>query len=155
MDSKSLKEYTIRGSLIVTMVSVFPALATSTGVQLLGKSETAGDAFTFTCPDGTISARANVEDLAPANPLAKMRAMLERRFSAAQTTDVNPPGSAGENTSDSTSTPSGNAVLSRGPGFYLASFFKTAKGEERYRGSVVCRRSSESFDPDLTRTQNQ
>jgi hypothetical protein len=112
-------------------------LATSTGLQTLGVSATATDVFTFTCPTGTISASANVTDIAAHFPFfnvpARMRVMLVKDHGAAQAEDVLPLANGGED-----GPASGNAVLAKGPGLYHMMFFKTAPGTEAYIGNVVC-----------------
>lgn len=145
--------------LLAGLGSTFHALAESTGLQDLGSAATAIDVFKFTCPEtlpATVSARANVEDINPLlNTSALMRVKLVKDHKAALAQDLNPSSSSGEG-SASPPSPSGDAVLAGGPGVYLMLFYKTAAGGEKYRGSVVCKRSSgPDFFPDLTRTQDQ
>jgi len=143
----------------------FPALATSpgsTGPQELGEEALAApapiDVFRFRCPGSppkTVSAQAKVEDLPPLNTSALMRVKLVKDHKAALAEDFDPSSNSGEGSTSSPS-PSEPAVLARGPGKYLMLFYKTAAGKEKYRGSVVCKRSSgPDYLPDLTNTQDQ
>lgn len=144
--------------LLVGLGSAFPAVAASpgsTGPQELGAAATGIDVFKFTCPKKppkTVSAQAKVEDIPPLNTSALMRVRLVKDHKTALAQDSNPPPS-GESTFPSPSEP---AVLPGGPGDYLVLFYKTAAEKEKYRGSVVCKRSfGPDYLPDLTRTQNQ
>lgn len=136
--------------------SAFPALAESTGLQTLGDAATAIDVYKFTCPGGTIGARAKIEDLnPPLNTSALLRVKLVKDHRVSLAEDLNPSSSAGEG-SESTPSPSEPAVLAIGPGKYLVLFYKTAAGKEKYRGSVVCKRSSgPDYHPDLDMTQDK
>lgn len=151
MKTTTLRRVYAAVSLLVGMGSVFPVLATRTGAQALGSKWTAVDAFVFTCPAGTFSAQANVEDLIPPlDRFALMRVMLVKNHRAAVAEDLNPLTSAGEGGG-----PSPNAVLFGKSGRYLMLFYKAAVGLETYRGSALCNTPQGPINPVLNRTQNQ
>ena len=112
-----------------------PVLATSTGVQNLGAPATALDVYTFTCPVGTVSARARVHDLTVINNIpASMRLALG--FDGAPTvtvSDVNPAATGGEG-----GNPSAFAVVADGAGPYAMAVGKTAVGADAYMAEAVC-----------------
>lgn len=136
--------------LLVGLGSAFPALATGTGQRQLGDAANAFHAFKFTCPAGTISARAKVADITPPpNARALMRVKLFKDGDTANAEDVAPPPS-GEG---SASSPSPNAELAKGPGAYRAFFYKTAAEREDYIGTVDCKTFSGDHDPVLTKIQ--
>lgn len=138
MKTTTMKALGAAVALSLGMGGAFPVRATSISIdESLGAEATATDAFTFECRTPAVSARANVQDLRPANTPARMRVMLAKGGAAAQVTDVDP-APAGEGLASPPS-PSPYAVLVKGSGLYYAVFLKTASGRENYRGSVDCR----------------
>jgi len=146
MKTKHLKA---AGAAVSLLIASGPALATSTGLETLLAPATALDAFTFTCPAGTISARARVSDLFQfIFPLpsfvnvARMRVVLTKTASspvtAAQVEDLNPVAGGGEGDRFSPATPSAWATVVGGAGSYRAMFLKTDAEPELYVGDIEC-----------------
>ncbi len=150
MKTKHLKA---AGAAVSLLIASGPALATSTGPEFLGASPVTLDAFTFTCPAGTVSARARVSDqfllnLFPVPPSffnvpARMRVILTKAApfppAAAQVEDVNPAANGGEGLVPGPfGSPSAWATVFGGAGSYRAMFLKTDAGAERYAGDIEC-----------------
>lgn len=184
MNMKTLKGVVMVAWLLVGMVGcdhTRGGIAT-TGKQSLGLEETATANFTFTCPEGTVSAQANVEDLTNAIDISGlMRVMLIAGNSAVQAEDSPPPmddqysgeggepslqgGSAAQAKDSNPRThvrpsgkadgPSQNAVLQKGPGPYLVIFFKTDEGQKAYVGSAVCQTASGPVAGILRKIENE
>lgn len=128
MKTKHLKAAAAAVSLLIASG---PALATNTGLEFLGASPEALDVFQFTCPAGTVSARATVADtLNINNDNARMRVILEKvgQIPAAQADDPTEGGSS-----------SRPAVRFGGRGTYRAMFLKTGSGADDYVGNITCR----------------
>lgn len=165
---KTLKHACIALSLVVGLGSAYPALATSTGLQVLRSVAASIDVFIFKCPAGTVAARANVEDINPPSDLdARLKTQLRKGHRAALQEDVFPTETKGEGSAQSPS-PSRYAVLSRRDGVYVVLFYTTVLGQtpvtggqtnvspEVYRGSVDCVLSGGSVHhPRLIPTQVQ
>ncbi len=135
MKTKHLKA---AGAAVSLLIASGPALAVSTGPETLGVSPVALDAFTFSCPLGTASARASVSDnLTFFNLPARMRVILTKLAVvppfAPQAEDVTPALAGGEG-----GNPSVTVAVFGGPGPYRAMFLKTAVGFESYVGSITC-----------------
>lgn len=160
---KTLKHACIALSLGVGLGSAYPALATSTGLQVLRSAAASIDVFKFKCPAGTVAARFNVEDIDPPSNLeARMRAQLRKDHRATFQEDVIPKETKGEGSAQSPS-PSRYAKLSRRDGVYVVLFYTTDLGREKrnvthevYRGSGGCVLANGSVrDPVLEKTQDQ
>lgn len=168
MNTKTLKGVFTAVLLLVGMAGCkqIPVGISSTGIQSLSE-ETDTDTFTLECPQGTVSARANVEDLSSTVP-ALMRVMLIKDGNGAQeedlplATDDQPSdegsglslkGGGADQARDSYPStygrpsgkgdgPSPDAELAMGAGTYVVMFFKTDEGQKDYKGSTVCQTAS-------------
>ncbi len=136
MISKHLKA---AGAAVSLLVASSPALAVSTGSQILGASPVALDAYTFTCPIGTFSARASVADTVFPffNVPARMRVVLTKAAAfptaAPQAEDALPALLGGEGLASSP-----RVIVFGGTGPYRAMFSKTAGGFDSYVGTITC-----------------
>ena len=138
MKTKHLKAAAAAVSLLIASG---PAVAISTGPETLGPSPVALDAFTFSCPLGAASARANVVDtnFPFFNAPARMRVILTKLAPvppvAPQAEDVVPAATGGEG---NLLTPSLTVAVFGGAGPYRAMFLKTAAGFDSYVGNITC-----------------
>ena len=154
MNTKTLKGMGAAASLLIGIGAASPALATLTGPQTLGAAPNSIDAWTFSCPVGTVSAVARVYDtVAVFNAAAQMQVVLgEDGFPTIQWTDLIP-FATGEG-----GLPSPYAVVPfDGAGLqYALAFKKTAGGVDSYIGEAYCVIGGGAlFNPVLTLRINQ
>lgn len=157
-----------------------PVGISSTGIQSLRAEETDTDTFTLECPQGTVSARANVEDCDPSDR-ALVRVMLTRDAKAVQEEDLpprtkcqpldgdsglSPTGGGTDQARDSYPStygrpsgkgdgPSPDAELAMGAGKYVVMFFKTDEQQKDYKGSTVCQTAEGPVPGILRKIENE
>lgn len=182
MNTKTLKGVFTAVLLLAGMAGCkhAPVGISSTDIQSLGSEETVTDTFTLECPQGTVSARANVEDLSSTVP-ALMRVMLVKDGNGAQeedlpvATDDQPsdkgsglslegggadqardsyPSTYGRPSSEGDG-PSPDASLAMGAGKYVVMFFKTDEGQKDYKGSTVCQTADGPVPGILRKIENE
>ncbi|MGH8601397.1 MAG: hypothetical protein ACREXR_01035 [Gammaproteobacteria bacterium] len=169
MNTKTLKGVFAAVLLLLGMAGCkqIPVGISNTGIQSLRSEEADRNTFILQCPQGTASARANVEDLSRTVP-ALMRVMLIKNGNGAQeedlplATDDQPSdegsglslkGGGADQARDSYPStygrpsgkgdgPSPDAELAMGAGTYVVMFFKTDEGQKDYKGSTVCQTAS-------------
>lgn len=182
MNTKTLAGVFTAALLLVGMAGCkqIPVGISSTGIQSLRSEETDTGTFTLECPQGTVSARANVEDCYPSDR-ALMRVMATKDAKAVQEEDLpprtkcqpldgdsglSPTGGGTDQARDSYPStygrpsgegdgPSPDAVLAMGAGKYVVMFFKTDEGPKTYRGSAVCQTADGPVPGILRKIENE
>lgn len=141
----------LAAALLSGLATTSPALATSTGIQMLGTAKNAIDVWTFTCPGSMGRPQANVSDIAPDSPLTYMQVVLGKAgFGSSQATDVLPIPSGEGGAASPT------VLVVGGSGLYTVAFKKTGVGVEFYTGKVVCcNLNGDCINPTLSRSIDQ